>query len=77
MVRDALQDQGVISKTCYIISENSSIDTQTLTIDEALRLTVGHGMGTILVFGNAEMVFYECETMNVRYISRPKLEPRS
>ncbi|PJJ58724.1 hypothetical protein [Hymenobacter chitinivorans] len=72
VVRAALQTQGLIGTTCYVISENPSIDTQTLTIDEALRMTVGHGMGTMLVFGNAEMAFYECETMNVRYISRPR-----
>ncbi|MCB2379858.1 hypothetical protein LGH70_19835 [Hymenobacter sp. BT635] len=72
VIQATLQAQGVINTTCYVISENTFIDAQTLAIDEALRMTVGHGMGTILVFGNAEVVFYECETMNVRYISKPK-----
>jgi hypothetical protein len=67
----ALQVQGVTSTACYIISENTSIDTQTMAISEALQASVGRGMGTLLVFGNAEVVFYECETINIRYISKP------
>jgi len=36
---------------------------------EAIRETVGYGMGTILVFGDAEIIYFESETMNTRFIS--------
>ena len=57
-------------KTCYVISENKEIDTKTLDIELAISKTIGYGMGTILVFGNADTIYYECETMNTRYISK-------
>ena len=66
-----LQKNKVVDKTCYIISENKNIDTKTLDIKQAIIETVGYGMGTILVFGNADIIYYECETMNTRYISKP------
>ena len=66
----ALQKNGVTSKTCYIISENPDIDTQTLDTKKAISDTVGYGMGTILVFGDADMIFFESETMNTRFISK-------
>ncbi|SMB79803.1 hypothetical protein SAMN00120144_4226 [Hymenobacter roseosalivarius DSM 11622] len=72
VIRQALQLHGIADSTCYVISENARLDTQTLAISEALRATVGQGMGTILVFGNADLVYYECETRNIRYISKPK-----
>ncbi|WP_426490849.1 hypothetical protein [Hymenobacter sp. 102] len=61
---------GVANDTCYVISENKQIDGRFLGTKEALAETVGHGLGSILVFGNAEMIFYECETRNIRYISK-------
>lgn len=66
----ALQKNHVDYKSCYVISENVDIDTKTLEVKEAIKETIGFGMGTILVFGNAEMIFYECETMNTRFISK-------
>lgn len=71
VVRQVLAKQGISPSTCYVISENSRIDTQTLDISDALRVTVGHQMGTMLVFGDAEMLYYESETMKIRYISKP------
>lgn len=65
-----LEKNKMTATTCYVISENSVIDTQTMDIREAIGETVGFGMGTILVFGDAEMIFFESETMNTRYISR-------
>jgi hypothetical protein len=44
---------------CYLISENSELDRKRLDIDIALNDTIGNGMGTLIVFGNAEIVFYE------------------
>ncbi|HEU4861998.1 MAG TPA: hypothetical protein VFT15_19275 [Chitinophagaceae bacterium] len=70
VILEALRKHGVPDKTCYVISENSRIDTKTMDTKEAISETVGYGMGTILVFGNADIIFYECETMNVRFISK-------
>jgi len=70
IIINALQKNHVDCKSCYVISENVDIDTKTLGAKEAIKETVGSGMGTILVFGDAEMIFYECETMNTRFISK-------
>ena len=72
VVRKALAQQGISASTCYVISENSRIDTLTLGLSEAMRETVGHQMGTMLVFGNADALYYESETMKIRYISKPR-----
>lgn len=69
-ILQALRKNGVADKTCYIISENTDIDTQTLDTKEAISQTVGYGMGTILVFGDADMIYFESETMNTRFISK-------
>lgn len=60
----------VAAKSCYVISENKNIDTKTLDIKQAISETIGYGMGTILIFGNADIIYYESETMNTRYISK-------
>jgi hypothetical protein len=65
----ALQKNGVADKTCYVISENTGIDTKTLGTKEAINETVGYGMGTILVFGDADMIYFENE-MKSRFISK-------
>ena len=54
---------------CYIISENRQIDRQFMDAERALDETIGNGMGTILVFGDAEIVYYESEEMKNRWIS--------
>ena len=66
----ALQENGVTDRTCYVISENTDIDTKALDTNEAISNTVGLSMGTILVFGDADMIYYESETMNTRFISK-------
>ncbi|AWM34454.1 hypothetical protein [Hymenobacter nivis] len=72
VVRQALAQQGIATRTCYVISENSQIDARVLDISEAMRETVGHQMGTMLVFGDADALYYESETMKIRYISKPR-----
>ena len=57
------------SDTCYVISENKRIDGQFLNIEKAIQETIGYGMGTILVFGLAEAVYYEGEDAGDRWIS--------
>lgn len=69
-ILQAIQKNGVPDKTCYVISENADIDTKTLDIKEAISKTIGYVMGTILVFGDADMIYVESETMNTRYISK-------
>ena len=70
IIMTTLQNRKVLDTTCYVISENKEIDTKILGIKSAINETVGYGMGTILVFGNADIIYYECETMNTRYISK-------
>lgn len=55
---------------CYLISEDKELDGQRMTVDEALRKTIGHGMGTLVIFGDAEIVFYEGEGPSNRWISK-------
>ena len=69
-ILQALQKNSVADKTCYIISENTDIDTKTLNIKEAISKTVGYGMGAILVFGDADIIYFESETINSRFISK-------
>lgn len=67
---EALSKKEIVNKTCYIISENANIDTKILDIKTAISETVGYGMGTILVFGDADMIYFENETINTRFISK-------
>lgn len=54
---------------CYVISENKHIDQKYMDAENALNAIVGYGMGTILVWGDAGMVYYEGEEMGDRRIS--------
>jgi hypothetical protein len=73
VIQQALSQQGITSRTCYVISDNATLDTQTLPLPEALRQVVGWGAATILVFGEAELIFVELEGLRNRYISKPQL----
>ena len=66
----ALQKNKITDKTCYAISENKNLDTKVLNINQAINETVGYGQGTILVFGDAEIIYYESEEMKERYLSK-------
>lgn len=55
--------------TCYVISENKRIDGRFLDVEKAIHETIGYGMGTLLVFGSAEVVYYEGEEVGDRWIS--------
>ena len=54
---------------CYVISENKNIDGKRLYVDEAINQVVGYGIGTLLVFGWGDIVYYEGEDANDRWIS--------
>ena len=55
---------------CYLISESSALDQKRLDINTALKEIIGNGMGTLIVFGDAEIVYYEGEGPSDRYISK-------
>lgn len=57
-------------KDCYVISENQRIDKRRLDIDTALTETIGADQGTLLVFGDAEILYSEAEGFNNRWISK-------
>jgi len=73
VIEQALTQLGLTAPTCYVISENKAIDTQTLALSDALRQVVGWGAGTILVFGEADLIFVELDGLRNRYISKPRL----
>lgn len=56
-------------KTCQVISANSELDGKAFPIDEAIKNIVGQE-ATILIFGDAEIVYYEAEPFDGRYISK-------
>lgn len=55
--------------TCYIISENPNIDQKQLNIEDAIPF-LNSDFATILVFGQAEMIYYEGEPPNNKFISK-------
>jgi len=69
VIKDRIKGLGTI-KDCYLISENSELDRKRLDIDTALNKTIGYGMGTLIVFGDAEIVFYEAEGPSDRWLSK-------
>ena len=66
----SLQIHKVPSELCYAISEDQDLDTQTLNTLQAIKEIIGRGNGTILVFGDANIIFYEGEGVKSRYISK-------
>ena len=60
------------TQDCYVISENSEIDGKRMKINNALTETIGMGMGTLIVFGNADLVFYEGEGPSDRWLKEHK-----
>jgi hypothetical protein len=59
-------------ENCYVISENKNIDGKRLCVDQAIKEVVGYGMGTLLVFGSADIVYYEGEEANDRWVSNTR-----
>ena len=72
IIMTTLQKSKVLDLNCYVISENKEIDTKVLETKSAISQIVGYGIGTILVFGNADIIYYEGDKMNARYISKAK-----
>ena len=58
---------------CYIISEDSKTDQKRLPVGEAIKMLGGYrDYATILVFGDAELVYFEGEPPHNRFISKIK-----
>ena len=76
VIQQALRQHGIQSSSCYVISDNAALDTLTLPLPEALQQLVGWGGGTILVFGEAELLFVELEGLRNRFISKPRVVAR-
>jgi hypothetical protein len=53
--------------TCFIISTDSDYDGKTILVDGAIENVVGIE-GSILIFGDAEITYYEGEAPGRRYI---------
>ena len=53
---------------CYIISADTNYDKKEMSVEEAIANVLGIE-GTILIFGNAEIIYYEGEPPKRRYIS--------
>jgi hypothetical protein len=69
-VQQRLRDALPRLTTCYVVSEISALDQQTLPIEEALDRVIGADAGSLLVFGNADLVYAEAEGINLRWLSR-------
>ena len=66
----ALKQLGIATRSCYVISENTSIDTLTLELEDVLPKVVGWGAGTMLVFGEADLIFVELDGLKNRFIAQ-------
>jgi hypothetical protein len=53
---------------CRVISANPEYDGKVMSVDEAIKTAIGIE-GTILIFGDADIVYYEGEAPKRRYIS--------
>ncbi|MDN3725545.1 hypothetical protein QRD02_14260 [Aequorivita sp. SDUM287046] len=71
IIKNRIKSIGNIND-CYVISENKNIDQKRMSIESALTETIGADQGTLLVFGNAEIVYSESEGFNNRWISKKK-----
>lgn len=68
-IYQALEQLGIATRSCYVISENTSIDTLTLELKDVLPQVVGWGAGTMLVFGEADLIFVELDGLKNRFIA--------
>ena len=70
VILETLSKNKIQSKTCYIISENVELDTKRLDISQAIEASLGFDMGTILVFGDADIIVYQGEEIKSSYMSK-------
>lgn len=70
-VHNRLNQAKIDVSKCYVISENTDLDTEILDIVSAMDEIAGYGMASIVVCGDAEIIYFEDEGKNNRYISKP------
>ena len=58
-----------LSQPCYVISEDASIDQTTVSLEKLPQLT-NTGQAMIVVFGEADQIYYQGEPPFNRYISK-------
>jgi len=68
LIKERIKYLGKL-KDCYVISESAKFDQKRLGIDIAIDGVVGCGMGTLIIFGDNEIVYYEAEGPGDRWIS--------
>ena len=66
----ALKQLNIATRSCYVISENTSLDTLTLQLADVLPKVVGWGAGAMLVFGEADLIYVELDGFKNRFIAR-------
>jgi len=47
--------------TCWVVSENTHVDGKEMTLEAALKSTIGSGMGTILSLVPGKLAYFEGE----------------
>jgi len=62
-----LKAKGAASN-CYVISENSQLDEKEMQLRDALKATIGYGMGTFISCIPGKLAYFEAEEANERYI---------
>jgi hypothetical protein len=67
-ILDKIKEKGNF-KDCYLISESPELDARRMKITEALDAVVNSNIGTLLIFGDAQVVYYEGESMKDRWLS--------
>ena len=55
-------------ETCYVISDNRNLDAREMSLSDALRKTVGMGVGTFISCLPGKLGYFELEDLNERYI---------
>ena len=63
-------------KDCYLISEDTALDQQRIDVDTALSKIIGFGMGALLGFGDADLIYYESEGPSDRWITKTVYQQR-
>ena len=62
-------DKQYSSKSCYVISEEQSVDGTKIAL-ENVPLLADSGYAMIIVFGDADKIYYEGEPPYNRYLSK-------
>lgn len=71
IIKDRIKHLSNI-KDCYVISTNSKVDRKVLDIETALKdaISIWADEGTLIVFGDAEIIYREAEGPNKKWISK-------